>query len=150
LIEKVKTSFKMKISLLCLVVMICVVGITFLLLKSEDNGIKTFTEISEGMSKNLNQLRNTPGITLTGLAADPNKKLFKIGINMDMEKITPEQLKEIIESYLVNSSSFTSNQDWKSSLKPYNIRIEELSNGKLIAEKLLNSTEIIWFPFSTE
>lgn len=134
---------------MCLVV-ISVVGITFLVLKSKDNDIKTFTEISKGMSKNLNQLNNTPGITLTGLAADPNEKLIKIGINMDMKKITPEQLKEIIELYLVNTSSFTSDQDWKSLLKPYNIRIEELSNGKLIAEKPLNSAEIIWFPFSTE
>lgn len=145
-----KTSFKMKISLLCIFVMISVVGISFLVLKSKDNDIKTFTEISKGMSKNLNQLNNTSGITLTGLASDPNEKLFKIGINMDMKKITPEQLKEIIESYLVTTSSFTSNKDWKSLLKPYNIRIEELSSGKLIAEKTLNSTEIIWFPFSTE
>ena len=136
----------MKISLLCLVVMLTVFSITFLVSRSNDNDFNTFKGITSNMSMNLNQLRNTPGITLTGFAADPGKKLIKIGINMDMEKITPEQLKEIIESYIVNSSSFTQDQDWKSLLKPYNIRIEELSSGKLIAEKPLDSTEIIWFP----
>lgn len=145
-----KTSFKMKISLFCLIIIIGTVGITFLVLKSHNNDIKAFAEISESMSKNLNQLRNTSGITLTGLAADPDQKLFKIGINIDYEKITSEQLKGIVESYLTDTSSFTSKQDWKSLLKPYNIRIEELASGKLIGEKPLDSTEIKWIPFSNK
>lgn len=146
----VKTSTKMKVSLLLLVALISVASIIFFVSKTNENDINTFMEISDYMSKNLKQLRDTPGITLTGLAADSHEKLIKIGINTNMNKMTPEQLKGIIELYLVNTASFNSNQDWKSLFKPYKIRFEKLSNGKLIAEKPLDSTEIIWFPLLAE
>lgn len=144
-VYSLKLSNKMKISILCLFVIIgAVAGIALFIQKSNESSLKSFTQISEGMSKNLNQLRNTPGITLTGLAADPSKKLFKIGINVDVNKITSNQLKEVIESYLVNTVSFASGNDWKNILKPYNLRIEELHSGKLLAEKPLGYDEIIW------
>lgn len=143
-IELVKTFFENKIFLLCLIVIICVASITIFILKSNENDIKTFTKISEVMSKNLNQLRDTQGINLTGFAADPSKKLIKIGINVDTKKITSLQLKQAVESYLANTISFTSEHNWKSSLGPYNLRIEELTSGKLIAEKPLGATEITW------
>jgi hypothetical protein len=137
-------SFKGKVALLCLIASISVVSINVFFIKPHDNAIKNFTKISEAMSKNLNQLRTTPGIITTGLAADPNKKLFKIGINRDTTKITPEQLDKIIELYLVNTSSFTTEQDWRSLFKPYDIIIENIADGKLIGEKPLDSTEINW------
>lgn len=141
--SKQKITLK-RITILCVIAIISVVGINIFVIKPHDNNIKTFTKISEGMSKNLNQLRNTPGIITTGLAADPSKKLFKIAIYRDNTKITQEQLNEIIESYLEKTSSFNSDQTWRSLLKPYNIRIEDIADGKLIGEKQIDSTEIVW------
>lgn len=142
--ELVKVSFKIKMFILSLFIIFSVVSITILVQKSNDNDIKTFQEISYSMSKNINQFRNTPGITMTALAADSDMKIFKIGINIDQNKITSEQLKQAIELYLTNTSSLKSDQGWKNYFKPYTLRIEELASGKLIAEKPLGETDIIW------
>ena len=138
-----KKSNKIVLICLCFVLSV-VVGINIFLLKSDETNIKLFTEISNSMSKNLNQLRSTSGITLTALASDPSKKLYKIGINFDEKSITSKQLKEAIEVYIQSSVSSMDEKNWESIMKPYDLRIEELSTGSLLGEKQIGSTEIIW------
>lgn len=110
--------------------------------------IKQFSEIGNGLAKNINQLNKEPGITLTGFASDQNKKLFKVGIGIDHSKMTSEHLKLVVESYLNKAASYTSLHDSKILLKPYNLQIEEIDKKKnstsLIAEKPSGSTDIIW------
>jgi hypothetical protein len=113
-----------------------------------NNDIKKFMEVSNGLAKNINQLQKEPGITLTGYVSEPSQKLFKIGIGIDHNKLTTERLKQIIESYLENSASYTSEHDPMKMLKPYNLRIEEIGKDKtnfpLVADKFSGSNEINW------
>ena len=112
------------------------------------NNTEKFAEISNGFAKNINQLSKDPGIIKTGFASNPDKKLFKVGIGLDRSKITDEHLKEVIITYLKDSASFVSEQDYISMFEPYNLQIEELSKDgtspKLIAQKLAGSNEIEW------
>lgn len=112
------------------------------------NNTKKFAEMSNGFAKNINQLSKDPGIIKTGFASNPDKKLFKIGIGLDRSKITDEHLKEVIITYLKDSASFVSEQDYINMLEPYNLQIEELSKDgtspQLIVQKLAGSNEIEW------
>lgn len=125
-------------------------GVIFLVFFSSgcSNDTKKFTEISNGFAKSINQLGKEPGITLTGFASDPNKNLFKVGIGIDRNTMTNERLKQVIQSFLINVASYTSEHDPKKMLEPYNLQIEEIAEDRsgswLIAEKPSGSTEISW------
>lgn len=110
--------------------------------------IKQFSEIGNGLAKGITQLSKEPGISMTGFASNPDKKAFKVGIGIDHTKITSERLKQVIESYLKNAASFTTQPDPEIMLKPYNLQIEEIDkenkSTSLIAEKTSGSTRIIW------
>ena len=41
----------------------------------------TFPEVGHRLSNSTKQIDKQPGIVLTGFAADPNEKLFKVGID---------------------------------------------------------------------
>ena len=112
------------------------------------NDTKKFSEISNALAKNIDQLGKEPGITMTGFASNSDNKIFKIGIGIDHKKMTNDRLKQVIESYLTNSASFTFEHDPQKMLEPYNLRIEEIGkdifDSSLIAEKSSGSTEIRW------
>lgn len=114
----------------------------------EADDIKQFSEVGNGLAKNINRLGKEPGISLTEFTSNPDKKMFKVGIGIDHTKITNQYLKEVFELYLKNAASFTSQHDPKKMLEPYNLQVEEIDkvnkNTSLIAEKLSGSTEIIW------
>lgn len=85
---------------------------------------------------------------LTGFASDRQKNLFKVGIGIDRSVMTNERLKQVIQTFLTNTASYTSEHDpWKM-LEPYNLQIEEIDQERnmtsIIAEKLAGSTEIYW------
>jgi hypothetical protein len=114
---------------------------------NDGNDTKKFSEINKALADNLKQLNKEPGIILTGTASDPTQKLFKVGIGFVRNKITNERLKQVIEIYLKDSASLTSEHDWKKLFLPYNLKIEEMENGKsdlFIAEKPIGKTELIW------
>jgi hypothetical protein len=119
---------------------------------NNNDDIKKFTEVSNGLAKNINQLQKETGITLTAYASDPSQKLIKIGIGVDHDKLTTERLKQIIASYFENAASYTSEHDPMKMLKPYNLRIEELGKDKtnfpLLAVKFSGSVEISWAELS--
>lgn len=129
---------------------VILLGVFFLLFFSSgcSNNTKKFAEISNGFSKSINQLGKEPGITLTGFASDPNKNLFKVGIGIDRNTMTNERLKQVIQSFLINAASYTSEHDPKKMLEPYNLQIEVIAEDRsgswLIAEKPSGSTEISW------
>ena len=128
------------------------VGILSVILLStgchEGQEIKQFSEISNGLAKGITQLSKEQGITKTGFASNLDKKLFKVGIGIDHAKISSERLKQVVESYLNNAASFTSQHDPKKMLEAYNLQIEEIdkkvNTTSLIAEKPSGSTEISW------
>jgi hypothetical protein len=108
----------------------------------------TFPEVGQRMSESIKQIDKQPGIVLTGFAADPKEKLFKVGIEYDRSQISSEQLKQIVTDYLSHaaSNSLPSN-NWKEMLKPYRLQIEKLGDAEklpVIAEKDIGSTEIKW------
>lgn len=110
--------------------------------------IKQFSEIGNGLAKGITQLSKEPGISMTGFASNPDKKIFKVGIGIDHTKITSERLKQVVESYLRNAASYTSQPDPEILLKPYKLQIEEIDKEKnstsIIAEKPTGTTEITW------
>ncbi|AIQ12021.1 hypothetical protein [Paenibacillus durus] len=114
----------------------------------ESSDAKEFSEIGNGLAKSLNQLRDEPGVTLTGFSSDSDKKLFSVGIGIDHNKITIEQLKQAVDSYLKNAASYTHVKDSTKMLRPYNLRIEELGidkeNFPILAKKDAGSNEIKW------
>lgn len=131
--------------------MICAGLLSVILLSSgchDGQDIKQFSEIGNGLAKGITQLGKEQGINMTGFSSDPDKKIFKVGIGIDHTKITSEQLKQVVESYLKDAASFTTQPDPEIMLKPYNLQIEEIDKEKhstsLIAEKQSGSTEIIW------
>lgn len=69
-----------------------------------------------------------------------------MGIGIDRNIMTNEQLKEAIQFFLTNTASYTSEHDPEKMLKPYNLQIEKIAEDRsgswLIAEKLSGSTEI--------
>jgi len=93
------------------------------------NDAKNFAEISNGFTKSINQLGKESGITMTGFASDPDKKLFKIGIGIDRSIMTNERLKLVIQSYFTNATSFTSEHDPQKMLEPYNLQIDEIDTA---------------------
>lgn len=112
------------------------------------NDAKKFAEISNGFAKSINQLGKESGITMTGFASDPDKKLFKIGIGIDRSIMTNERLKQVFQSYVTNAASFTSEHDPQKMLEPYNLQIDEIdkatNSSRLIAEKPSGTTVINW------
>ncbi|WP_088226139.1 hypothetical protein [Desulfosporosinus sp. FKB] len=108
----------------------------------------SFTSIADGLAKNVNQLYKQPEITHVGFSSDPEKKLFKIGLAIDHQKIANGDLQQAIQSYLKDSASFTSEPDPNKLLKPYQLQIEEIvkdsNTTKLIAIKPSGSTDISW------
>lgn len=107
----------------------------------------TFPEVGQRMSKSIKQIDKQPGIVLTGFAADPNKKLFKVGIEYDQSQINSEQLKQIITDYLSHAASSFPSNNWKEMLKPYRLRIEKLGDANklpVIAEKDIGAKELKW------
>jgi hypothetical protein len=107
----------------------------------------TFPEVGQRLSKSIKQIDKQPGIVLTGFAAVPDEKLFKVGIEYDQSQISNEQLKQIVTDYLTHAASNSPPpNDWNEMLKPYRLRIEKLgdtSNLPVIAEKDIGA-ELIW------
>jgi hypothetical protein len=141
----------MKFTLRHLVFIVSIMGlITFFTgcTSTDSNDTKEFSEIGSGLAKSLNQLRDVPGVTLTGFSSNPDNKLFSVGIGIDHNKITTEKLKQAVDSYLKNAASYTHEKDPTKMLQAYNLRIEELvidkENFPLIAEKNADSNEIKW------
>ncbi|GLX69351.1 hypothetical protein MU1_36960 [Paenibacillus glycanilyticus] len=108
----------------------------------------TFPEVSDKLSESIKQMDKHPGILLTGFAADPKEKLYKVGIEYDPSQISSEQLKQIVIDYLSHAASNLSTpSSWEEMLKPFHLRIEKLGDAKktpVIAEKDIGSTEIKW------
>ena len=130
---------------------VILLGVFGLLLLSSGcaNNEKKFTEISNGFAKSINQLGNEPGIIMIGFSSDPDRDLFKVGIGIDRSIMTNERLKLVIQSYLTNAASFTTEHDPQKMLEPYNLQIDEIdkaaTNGsRLIAEKPSGTTVINW------
>jgi hypothetical protein len=139
----------MKFTLRHLVFIVVIMGLQTLFTGCTDGiDTKAFSEIGNGLAKNLNQLRDEPGITITGFSSNPDKKLFSVGIGIDHNKITTDQLKQAVDSYLKNAASYTHEKDPTKMLQAYNLRIEELgidkANFPVIAEKAAGSNEIKW------
>jgi hypothetical protein len=108
---------------------------------------KVFSEINKALANNLQQLNKESGIIQSGFSSDPTKKVFKIGIAIDRNILTNKRLKQVIDTYLESSIALTSEQDWKKSMLPYTLKIEEMGNGRtdlLLAEKQSGKTELIW------
>ncbi|XEC97817.1 hypothetical protein AB6A23_00660 [Paenibacillus tarimensis] len=106
-----------------------------------------FSQIGKGFAESSNELNKEPGIILTGYASNPEESLFRVGIEFDRNKITIEQLKKVVDSYLDNATTYTEEKDPKKLLLPYNFRIEELGgkeNLPIIAEKAAGSSEFTW------
>ncbi|WP_336771014.1 hypothetical protein [Paenibacillus sp. MMO-58] len=108
----------------------------------------TFSEVGQRLSESIKQIDKQPGIVLTGFAADPKEKLFKVGIEFDQSQISSEQLKKIVTDYLSYAASNSSTStNWGEMLKPYQLRIEKLGDAQktpVIAVKDIGSTEIKW------
>lgn len=139
----------MKIILRHLVFIVVIMGVLTLFTGCVDsNDTKEFSEIANGLAKSLNQLRDEPGVTLTGFASNSDKRLFIIGIGIDPHKITTGQLKLAVDTYLKNAASYTHEKDAMKMLQAYNLRIDELGKVKknfhILAEKEAGSTEIKW------
>lgn len=109
----------------------------------------TFPEVRQSLTESMKQIDKQPGILLSGFAADPKVKLYKVGIEYDPGQISNEQLKQIVTDYLNHAASNLSPpNNWKVMLKPYQLRIEKLGDAQktpVIAEKVIGSTEIKWF-----
>ncbi|QWU15299.1 hypothetical protein [Paenibacillus sophorae] len=63
-------------------------------------------EDSAAHAKNVNILRDQPGITLTGFASDAGMGILKAGIGVDRSKITEKQLEADVMSLLTGAASF--------------------------------------------
>ncbi|WP_199615283.1 hypothetical protein [Paenibacillus alkalitolerans] len=131
----------MKIHLVVLCLVILIVGC-----KDGNDTSKLFSEVRDGLANNLEQLNSEQGIIMSGFSSDQSQKQLKIGIEIDRDKISNEELKQIVESYLKSSISMTSETDWRELLLPFTLIIEEIGDGKslILAEKLPNTAEIIW------
>jgi hypothetical protein len=57
--------------------------------------LKNFSETGNALAKNINQLKNEPGMTSTAISTNPDKKLMSIGIGYDHSKISKERLKQL-------------------------------------------------------
>ncbi|NRF94559.1 hypothetical protein HQN89_27015 [Paenibacillus frigoriresistens] len=91
----------MKLTLRHLVFIVVIIGLLTLFTGcTENNNTKEFSEIGNGLAKSLNQVRDDPVVTLTGFSSNPDKELFSVGIGIDHNKITTEQLKQAVNSYL--------------------------------------------------
>ncbi|MBP1996666.1 hypothetical protein [Paenibacillus eucommiae] len=130
------------------VLIIVLIGLlSFLAACKNGNENKEFSQIRKGFAESSNELNKEQGIILTGFASNLEEKLFKLGIQFDHNKITIEQLKKIVDSYLDYATTFTQEKDYKKLLLPYNFQIEELGDGEnlsIIAEKAAGSSEFIW------
>lgn len=121
----------------------------FFLAGCKSDEIKKFSDVSKGLAKNLNELRGHPGIIMTDFAADGDTKVIKLGIGIEPNKITPDEVKKDIDIYLKHSASFVSaKEDYNKMLEPYTLRIERIglsaTDFPLLAEKTPGSTNINW------
>ena len=121
----------------------------FLIFKGySDREKEKLTAIDDGISKSTNQFMNHQGITYMGLAGQKDKRFFKVLLKIDREKISFEEFKEVIISYISSIATYASENDWKQGLKPYNFRIEEMVTGNktpiILVEKSSGTTEIVW------
>jgi hypothetical protein len=110
------------------------------------NDTSKFTEIRDGLANNLEQLNSEQGIIMSGFSSDQSQKQLKIGIEFNQDVVTDEELKKLVESYLTSSISAAPETDWRKELYPFTLIVEEIKGGKSrkIAEKLPNTTELIW------
>ncbi|QHW33989.1 hypothetical protein GZH47_26485 [Paenibacillus rhizovicinus] len=139
----------MKLNLRKLVAIIAISGVLALVTGCVDRGdTDEFVEISNGLAKNIGQLDDEAGVTLTGFASDPSTNVIQIGIGVDDKLIKPEQLKQIVDAYLENATTFTNEKDASKVLQPIELRIEEIGKVKdnfpVLAEKAAGSTEMTW------
>ncbi|EFM12476.1 hypothetical protein PaecuDRAFT_1156 [Paenibacillus curdlanolyticus YK9] len=125
-------------------------SMTLLMGCQEKSSQDTFSTVGQSLSKSLKQFDNQPGILLTGFAADPDKKLFKVGIDYDLNKISSDQLKQLIIDYLNDAASMSSSNNWEELLKPYRLQFEKLGDDAnllpVFAEKEIGAAEIKWMP----
>lgn len=108
---------------------------------------KEFSKISNGLANNLEQLNAEQGITMSGFSSDFSKKILSIGLKINRDKMTDEQLKQVIKLYLKGSVSNSPEDDWEELLLPYSLIVEEIGEGEIVgilAEKLPNTKKIIW------
>ncbi|MFD0618299.1 hypothetical protein ACFQZR_12580 [Paenibacillus sp. GCM10027629] len=129
-------------------VMIVCLSVTFISGCKRNSNKDTFAEVGQKLSNSIKEIDKQPGIILSGFAAVPNEKLFKVGIEYDPSQINNEQLKQIVTDYLSHAASNSQPaNDWKEMLKPFQLRIEKLGDAKklpVIAEKDIGTTELKW------
>lgn len=131
-----------------LIFMVMFASLTILAGCQGESSKDTFPEVGQKLSESIKQIDKQPGIVLTAFASKSKEKLFKVGIEYDLNLISSEQLKQIITDYLSHAASNSPpSNNWKEMLKPYQLRIEKLGDAKkfpVIAEKDIGSTEIKW------
>jgi hypothetical protein len=121
-------------------------SLVLFLVGCKSDEMKKFSDVSKGLAKNLNELRGHPGIIMTDFSADGDKKVIKLGIGIEPNKITSEEVKKDVDLYLKHSASFTSaKEDYNKLLQPYTLRIERIglssTDFPLLAEKPSGSTD---------
>ena len=134
-------------SLYLIVFLIIIVSVTIIAGCQGESNKDTFPEIGQRLSESIKQIDKQTGIVLTGFAADPKEKLFKVGIEYDPSQINSEQLKQIIIDYLSYAASGFPSTNWWEMLKPYRLQVEKLGDANklpVIAEKDIGATEINW------
>ncbi|WP_145945553.1 hypothetical protein [Paenibacillus sp. Y412MC10] len=132
-----------------LIILVLIASVTIIAGCQGESNEDTFPEVGQSLSKSIKQIDKQPGILLTGFAADPKVKRYKVGIEYDPGQISNEQLKQIVTDYLSRAASNLSPpNNWEEMLRPYQLRIEKLGDAQktpVIAEKDIGSTEIKWF-----
>ncbi|GIO59787.1 hypothetical protein [Paenibacillus cineris] len=131
------------------ILLVLIASVTIIAGCQGESNKDTFPEVGQSLSKSMKQMDKKSGILLTGFAADPKVKLYKVGIEYDPGQISNEQLKQIVTDYLSHAASNLSPpNNWEEMLEPYQLRIEKLGDAQktpVIAEKEIGSTEIKWF-----
>lgn len=137
----------MRRTLHLLIFMVMITSVTMIAGCQGESSKDPFPEVSQRLSNSIKQIDERPGIVLTGFGADPDEKLFKVGIEYNASQINSEQLKQIITDYLSHAASSSPSNNWTEMLKPYRLRIEKLGDANqfpVIAEKDIGVTELAW------
>lgn len=130
-----------------LIILVLIASVTFIAGCHGESNKDTFPEVGQSLSKSIKQIDKQPGILLTGFAADPKVKRYKVGIEYDPGQISNDQLKQIVTDYLSHAASNLSPPN-NCEEKMLNCLIEKLGDAQkapVIAEKDIGSTEIKWF-----
>jgi len=88
-----------------LIILVLIASVTIIAGCQGESNEDTFPEVGQSLSKSIKQIDKQPGILLTGFAADPKVKRYKVGIEYDPVQISNEQLKQIVTDYLSHAAS---------------------------------------------